>query len=779
MAHRVAYLIGEERVAPWRILAVTFTNKAARELRERCERLVPGSAGSLQVFTFHGFCARVLRQDGEYVGLKPGFTIYDEDDQLRTMKRVLGDLQVDTKQVKPSGVLARISDAKNNMIGPETFAERIETYHDEVAARAYARYQAALQKANAADFDDLLLKVFSLFSDHPEALSKYQDRYRHLLVDEFQDTNPLQFEVARLLAASHRNICVVGDPDQSIYSWRHADPTNLHEFLRVWPDAKVVTLDQSYRSSQTILSAADSVISNNPHRLEKFLWTENVHGAPVAVTEAYDEDEEARMVLDEIQRLAEKDGIPRGEVAVMYRINAQSRAMEVACNRQGVAYRLVGGVKFYDRAEVKDVLAYLRLVSNPADDAALGRIINTPSRGISERTVAELRRAAISTDSTMLDVVFASQDEAGAGRGPLKLELGARALSALSVFGDLEKRLIEQSMVLQPTELIDLVLERTGYLRMLKDDAERGAERTENVAELRGTAGQFAESQAGTDPRENLAAFLENVALVSDVDDMDRQTGTPRGAAARLQSSPQPSPSNLIFSPLKGESQGEGETPAEKAEGRSPASPITLITLHQAKGLEFDAVFIIGMEEGLLPHSRSLEDPAQLQEERRICYVGMTRARKRLYLLHAFQRSFRGSRMASEPSRFLAEIPQALISARAMRNLGRRGGIVPDPVAAKRAATTPGPKVTSKQKLALSPGDRVRHQLFGDGVVVSAKEVREDVEVTVAFAGKGVKKLLLSFAPLEKVSVAARHDPSNPAPQVAEPELDGPRPDGV
>jgi DNA helicase-2/ATP-dependent DNA helicase PcrA len=533
----------------------------------------------------------------------------------------------------------------------------------------------------------------------------------------------------------------VGDPDQSIYSWRHADPTNLHEFLRVWPDAKTVTLDQSYRSSQTILSAADAVISNNPGRLEKDLWTENGEGLPVAVAEAYDEDEEARLVLDEVQRLVERDGIPRREIAVMYRINAQSRAMEVACNRLGVPYRLVGGVKFYDRAEVRDVLAYLRLVSNPADDAALDRVINVPPRGISERTVAELRRVAVTKDMTMLDVVFAAQDEAGAGRGPLGLALQTRALSAVTAFGDLMKRLIEQSMVLQPAELVDLVLERTGYLQTLKDDEERGDERLENVRELRGTAEQFAGSQGVADPRENLAAFLENVALVSDVDEMER----PEPAA----------PSSA----LKGGSDGE---------------PITLITLHQAKGLEFDAVFIIGMEEGLLPHSRSLEDPSQLQEERRISYVGMTRARKRLYLLHAFQRSFRGSRMASVPSRFLAEIPPSLISVRAIRNLGRRGGTVPGPAAVKRAAAVPAPKVMSRPKLALSAGDRVRHELFGDGVVVSSKEDRGDVEVTVAFAGKGVKRLLLSFAPLEKVSVSRRDDSHNPLPEVADPDPGGP-----
>lgn len=750
MAHRVAYLIGHENVPPWRILAVTFTNKAARELKERCEKLASGSAGQLQVFTFHGFCARVLRQDGEFLGLKPEFTIYDVDDQTRTMKRILEDLQVDTKQTTPSSVLNRISDAKNRMMSPEMFAERTDTYKDEVVARAYSRYQAALFNANAVDFDDLLLKVFTLLNEHPDVLVKWQDRYRYFLIDEFQDTNPLQFEVARLLASRERNICVVGDPDQSIYSWRHADPTNLHEFLRVWPDAKVVTLDQSYRSSQTILAAADAVISKNSGRLEKNLWTENGKGMPVALAEAYDEDEEARLVLDEAQRLVEKEGIPRREIAVMYRINAQSRAMEVACNRQGVPYRLVGGVKFYERAEVRDVLAYLRLVSNPADAAALDRIINTPSRGISERTVAELRRTSIVNNLTMLEAVFASQDEAGAGRGPLNMDLPARALKAVGMFGDLMKRLIEQSLVLQPTELIDLALDRTGYLTLLKDDQEKGEERTENVRELRGTAEQFTESQGGADPRENLASFLENVALVSDVDGMDRPGRRRVGV----------DPTTSVLSPSDGEI--------------SKSDPITLITLHQAKGLEFDAVFIVGMEEGLLPHSRSLEDPAQLQEERRICYVGMTRARKRLYLLNAFQRSFRGSRMASSPSRFLAEIPGALVSRRVVRNMGRQGNVLPDPVAVKHAASIPAPKVMSKPKLALASGDRVRHAMFGDGVVVSAREVRDDIEATVAFAGKGVKKLLLSFAPLEKVSVVKRDDPHNPLPEVAEPGLDGP-----
>ncbi len=766
MAHRVAYLIGHEGVAPWRILAVTFTNKAARELRERCERLVggeeveshpspqpspargegvkgelsPAERGgderggrrriALQVFTFHGFCARVLRQDGERVGLKSGFTIYDDDDQERVMKRVLEDLDADKKQFPPIGVLHAISDAKNRMLGPEQVIARVQSYRDEVIARAYPRYEAALAKANAADFDDLLLKVFHLFQGHPDALARFQDRYQHLLVDEFQDTNPLQFEVARMLAARHRNICVVGDPDQSIYSWRHADPTNLHEFLRVFPDAKVVTLDQSYRSTQTILSAADAVITNNAGRLDKKLWTENPQGAQVALAEAYDEDEEARLVLDEVDRLVAKDGINPRDVAVMYRINAQSRALEVACNRRGLPYRLVGGLKFYDRAEVKDVLAYLRMASNPADDSAVERIINTPPRGISERTVSELRRAAIAPNVPLLDMVFSLQERGGQASPVLQ----PRAAGAVAAFADLAKRLIEQSMTLQPADLIDLVLDRSGYLQSLRDDEDRGDERTENVRELRGTAELFAFDQPGADPRQALAAFLENVALVSDVDLMDSPV--------------------RANSPSYGEGQSAGERAnwaPRQARGDAQA-PITFITLHQAKGLEFDAVFIIGMEEGLLPHSRSLESEQDLQEERRICYVGMTRARRRLYLLHAFQRSFRGSRMPSAPSRFLAEIPPALLSVRSIRNTGRRANLVPDPMAVKRAAEVPAARVMSRPKLALSPGDRVRHELFGDGVVVSAKEVRGDTEVTVAFAGKGVKRLMLAFAPLERVS---------------------------
>ena len=714
MAHRVAYLIEERDVAPWRILAVTFTNKAARELRDRCESLVPESADALQVRTFHSFCAQVLRTFPESAGLEPGYSIYDEDDQARTVRRVLDEFEIDPKQFPPRVLLGAISNAKNRMVGPEAFASSTETYRQEVAARVYERYEAALKSANSVDFDDLLLKVFLVLEGNSDLRAQYQDRYEYLLVDEFQDTNPLQFHIARLLSGAHRNICVVGDPDQSIYSWRNADPTNLVDFQSTYPDAKVVTLDQSYRSTQLILAAADSVITNNETRLEKELWTENERGRPVAVAEAYNEEEEARLVLDEVAKLSDTEDVPRGEMAVMYRINAQSRAMEVACNRRGMPYRLVGGVKFYQRKEIRDTLSFLRLAHNPADDAALERIINVPARGISERTMVELRRVAQANDVPLLDVVFTLDGDPEAapddGDGGYDVVLNTRARNSVVRFAGLMKRLIEQSLSLQPPELIDLALERSGYARWVLTDKERGDERMDNLKELRGSSEQFAveRSTAGVaDARELLGDFLQNVALVSDVDSLD------------------------------------------DANGRGDA--ITLITLHQAKGLEFDAVFMLGMEEGLLPHSRSIEDPAQLEEERRLCYVGMTRARRHLYMLRAFRRNLRGSNVAGIASRFLAELPESVVTRSRVRGM-RSSPDVTERLRAREVAVMPAPRVAPRPRTLYEPGDRVRHDHFGEGVVVSAREQRGDTEVTVAFEGQGIKRLMLNFAPLTKVS---------------------------
>ena len=738
MAHRVAYLVRHLHAKPWRILAVTFTNKAARELRERCESLVPELVDSftaqvLPVRTFHSFCALVLRRKPEHAGLEPGFSIYDDDDQHRTMRRTLEDLKIDPKRFPPRSILNTISSAKNSMIGVEQFASTVETYGEEVVARLYEGYERALHAANAVDFDDLLLKVFQLLSSQQDVLEEYQNRYEYLLLDEFQDTNPLQFHIARLIAERHRNICVVGDPDQSIYSWRHADPANISEFQRLYPDATIVTLDQCYRSTQLILEAADSVIANNSERLEKHLWTENIRGEPVAIAEAYDENEEARLILDEIGKLDEED-IKRGEIAVMYRINAQSRAMETACNQRGVPYRLVGGLKFYQRKEVKDLICFLRLVNNPADDAALERIINVPARGIGQRTVDELRRVARENGVPLLDVTMSLQGNGNEaltnGAAPYRVQLKTRAINAVSEFAGLMRLLIQQSMTLQPRQLMGLVLERSGYLDSVKEDMERGEEKMENLQELLGSAEQFAiDNGAGPEyePRELLSEFLENVALVSDVDTMDR----------------------------------DGDL----------GDAITLITLHQAKGLEFDAVFMIGLEEGLLPHSRSMEDPSQVEEERRLCYVGMTRARKRLYMLGAFQRNARRN-LAGEPSRFLQEIPESAVTRQRIRGM-RRGQRIDEPAAIKRAAAVPAAHSAARPRAQYSPGDQVKHAHFGKGVVISSRDFRGDAEVTVAFDGQGIKRLMLNFAPLSKLVTAEEGEPP-PRVEKIDPVLDIP-----
>ncbi|KAA1304810.1 MAG: hypothetical protein EGP04_02290, partial [SAR202 cluster bacterium] len=697
MAHRVAYLIGVTGVSPWKILGVTFTNKAARELLERCERLVGLGSNELQVRTFHGFCARVLRSDGENVGLQSDFTIYDSDDQARVIRRILEDIDIDPKQFPPRSVLGVISDAKNNLQSPEQLSKRTETYRDEVMSRIYEAYEAALHRANAVDFDDLLSKTYTLLEGHPEILEKYQQRYEYLLVDEFQDTNPLQFQVARLLALKSRNICVVGDPDQSIYSWRHADPSNLTDFQSTFNETKIVTLDQSYRSTQIILEAADSVIGNNDERMEKNLWTENDRGSRITVAEAYNEEEEARLVLQATVELQEKHGIDRNEIAVMYRVNAQSRAFEVTCNREGIPYRLVGGVKFYDRKEVKDILAFLSLIANPAADAALERVINVPARGISAKSLTELRRVALVNNVPILDVILDISRVKGGDEEPAAYgcTLATRALNSIATFGDLITRLIEQSMALDTTELIDLAVERTGYGSMLREDKERGEERMENLQELRASAEQF----SGSDERGQLTDFLENVALVSDVDGL----------------------------------QGGDDSEID-------ADAITLITLHQAKGLEYDAVFLVGLEDGMLPHSRSLEDPAQLEEERRLLYVGMTRARKRLYMFRAFQRRFHGQSGSQTASRFLLEIPESLVTIRDIRGHSRVADRIPDPMWTKRAASTPAPRPATRSADEFAPGEKVKHDVFGEGVVVSSSGSGSDTQVTVAFKGTGVKR---------------------------------------
>jgi DNA helicase-2/ATP-dependent DNA helicase PcrA len=688
ITHRIAYLVRLCGISPHRIVAMTFTNKAARAMREHLVNLLGTGAERLTCGTFHSFCAASLRRDGDHIGLDSNYVIYDSDDQAVLIKRAMEEGGVDPHRYPVRAIQNIISQAKSNLLDPAGFAPTVASYYEEVALRVYERYQGLLNQNNAVDFDDLLMRMVHLLQQAPEVLERYSSRYIHLLVDEFQDTNIAQYQLAKLLASKYRNVCVVGDPDQSIYSWRNADIRNILSFKQDYPDATVVNLAENYRSTQTILETARSLIAPNKSRIENELWTNREQGPSVEVQEGHTEEEEAHMVVREVDRLVKEEGMGLADCAVMYRINAQSRALEEACIRYGTQYRIIGGVRFYQRREVKDVLAYLRILVNPYDEVSLARIINVPRRGIGTQTIDEVSRWAKSRNLPMYAALQAMVAEAGddGAQSPL----APRALAVLELFVALIDGLSREAETAGAVELVDMVLERTGYRRYLAE-GENTEERLENIMELRG---QAAEAQE-TDPEGELAAFLERVALVSDVDGLDETTDA-----------------------------------------------LTLITLHQAKGLEFPVVFIVGMEEGLLPHSRSIDDPQQLEEERRLCYVGVTRAEQRLYLYRAFRRRLMGVTMPCAPSRFLMDIPGHLIAqveqpagpAWAWRN--QRG-------AAGTAVAEPAP---------FKAGERVLHGRFGEGVVVSCKVSGDDHEVTVAFkGGQGVKRLLSSLAGLEKV----------------------------
>jgi DNA helicase-2/ATP-dependent DNA helicase PcrA len=689
IAHRVAYLIKVWGISPYHILAVTFTNKAAREMKERLYQLLGSSVDDLTLGTFHATCARILRRDGARIGVDSRFVIYDDDDQLALVKRSLQELDLDPKRYLPRVLLSAISAAKSRLIAPGDYVTG--SYFDEVVQRVYERYQHLLGESKALDFDDLLMKAVQLFRQCPEVLSQYQQRYYHVLIDEFQDTNVAQYALARQLAGGHRNICVVGDPDQSIYSWRFADMRNILSFERDYPDARVVYLEQNYRSTKTILEVAQHVISANSRRKEKGLWTENEPGVPVVIAEAYTEQEEAQSVVFEVDKLTSQGPLRRGDCAVMYRTNAQSRAIEEAFIRYGMPYRLVGGTRFYERREVRDVIAYLRLVHNPYDSVSLLRIVNVPPRGIGRRTIEELSQWA---KGLSLPVYAALQTLADEGE---KSPFSPRSAKALTGFLAMLNELIEKSRELNIVELFDAVVERSGYKEYVLD-RDDGEDRWDNVLELRTVANDYRHLA----PEESLSAFLEGVALVSDVDSYD-----------------------------------------EKMDA------VTLITLHAAKGLEFPVVFIVGVEEGLLPHHRSFDDAAQMEEERRLCYVGITRAKERLYLVRAFRRSLMGSTAPTLPSRFLMDIPSHL-------------AVTPDSRGAAEEAVTP----TLATKAPFNAGDRVHHAMFGEGIVVKCVATKDDQEVTVAFKGEaGVKRLLLSLAPLEHTQQApgeGREQPRDP-----------------
>ncbi len=693
ITHRIAYLVKVVGVNPHRILAVTFTNKAAKELKERLAELVGDRAKELSVGTFHAVCARILRTDGAAIGIKPEFVIYDADDQLSLVKRAIAALgNIDSKQFTPNSILNHISAAKSTMITPAEYLERGRSYFEEVVQRVYAKYEKSLAECSALDFDDLLLKTVQLFQTNPEILAKYQSRYIHVQVDEFQDTNLVQYEFMKLISAKYRNVCVVGDPDQSIYSWRSADIRNILNFEKDFKDARIVKLEQNYRSTKNILDLATHVIAANKQRKQKDLWTENEAGVPTVVMETYTEQEEAQYVVNEIDAAMRKGEARPKDFAVMYRTNSQSRVLEEAFIRYGISYRLAAGTRFYERREIKDMLSYLRLISNPDDSVSLRRIINVPGRGIGDRAIEELGMYASSLGSSDY---HALQLLGTVTESPLT----PRARSVLAVFAEIMQGLVAMSKEAKLVDLLDETVTRSGYRKYLETQPD-GDERLENIMELRTVAQDYNDLPPG----QALSAFLEGVSLVSDLDSLE--TGS---------------------------------------------DAVTLITLHQAKGLEFPIVFIIGMEEGILPHYRSKDDPAQMEEERRLAYVGITRARRKLYLVRSFRRTLMGSTTMNPPSRFLEGIPPKLVTTK-----NQWAGATTPKAAEATWQRGPAPGSSTvvptpvKTTTDLKGGDHVLHAQFGEGTVVSVRPVRDDIEVTIAFQGS-VKRLLLSIAKIVKM----------------------------
>ena len=680
ITHRVAYLVRGCGVNPHHIMAVTFTNKAAREMKERLEQLLGWEIEALTLGTFHAICARILRREGKATGLDAGFVIYDDEDQLNLIKQSLREVNLDPKQYAPRALQSAISAAKSRLISPKGYAQQIQSYFEEIVQRVYQHYQQLLNQSGAVDFDDLLMKTVELFRNHLQILNRYQSRYLHILVDEFQDTNIAQYMLIKQLAGKRHNICVVGDPDQSIYSWRFADLRNILSFEKDYPEAKVVFLEQNYRSTKTILEVASDVISANVQRKPKNLWTENEAGSPVAIIESYSEEEEAQSVVNEIEKLISQEQISLKDCAVMYRVNAQSRVLEETFMRYGMPYKLVGGTRFYRRQEIKDIIAYLRVIHNPHDNVSLTRIINVPGRGIGQGTLNKLRAWARPHDTSLYDSLKQVVEER---------TLSSRITQALTGFVALIDELMVKSHELNLAELLDEILEHIEYREYLLEK-EDGEERWENIMELRSVAKEY----SGLNPEEALATFLEKVSLVADIDELD-----------------------------------------EKADA------VTLITLHQAKGLEFPVVFIVGMEEGILPHRRSFDDPEEMEEERRLCYVGMTRAEKRLYLLRSYRRSLFGGSV-NPASRFLQDISPHLVTTKGLWEEERLG------LPATVYSQSP---INSLSTLELKVGDWVHHSKFGDGIVMDCIPDRGDRVVTVAFKEAGVKKLLLSLAKLEKI----------------------------
>ncbi len=699
LTHRIAYLLGSMGVRPYQVLAVTFTNKAAREMENRLVGLLEGrTIGSplpdesprqveLPLMgTFHAACARILRREADHLPFQSNFVIFDSDDQLDLVKNAIKDLNLDEKLYRPPGVHAAISNAKNELLLPDDYP--VQNYRDEVVARVYRRYQELLLASNGLDFDDLLLWTAYLLEKEPIVRDKYARRYEHVLVDEFQDTNMAQYVLLKHLASVHHNLYVVGDVDQSIYGWRGADYRNVLRFERDYPDAQVILLEQNYRSTQNILDAAMGVIDRNPHRTPRRLFTDRGEGQKINLYEAYDDRAEAAFVVDSISSLVGSNSAQPGDFAVMYRTNAQSRVLEEAFLHAKLPYKLVGAQRFYGRREIKDVIAYLRLVHNPSDEVSLTRVINTPPRGVGNKSVLALRtqaqRLKLSPGALLLEL--------GRNSNGQDLEaLPVRMAGPLANFGRLLAGWRDFAAGATPLSLMDRVLSDINYQPYLDDGSDEGHDRWENVTELRRLAAEF--QQAG------LEAFLEQVALVSDQDTLDARASVP-----------------------------------------------TLLTLHAAKGLEFSIVFIVGLNDGSLPHSRSFDDPDGMQEERRLFYVGITRAKDRLYLAYSQNRSLYGYSEPIEPSRFLEDIPAHLINE---MQPARSGGYSHrNAYQNERWQAPPTPRVSSTQAR-FRPGLRVMHNVWGEGMVLNSRLQDDDEIVDIFFESVGLKRVAASLAKLE------------------------------
>jgi DNA helicase II / ATP-dependent DNA helicase PcrA len=711
ITYRIAHLIRERGVPPGSILAVTFTNKAANEMRQRVERLLRMPLAGLWISTFHSSCVRILRQHIDLLGHRKQFVIYDETDRSSLIKTCLQDLRIDDRQYQPRAVIGRISSLKNNLTGPEQFERDGAGFgFDEAVSRTYSLYDQRLQEAGGVDFDDLLMLSVRLFERHPGVLGSYQQLFRHILIDEYQDTNRAQYRLVRLLTGRHQNLCVVGDDDQSIYKFRGADITNILNFEKDYPETVIIKLEQNYRSTEHILGAAGAVVSRNLGRKGKTLWTQRRGGDKVLCYTAVDEKDEARFICRNIQAFAD-DGRQLSEFAVLYRTNAQSRALEDALRQQGVPYRIFGGLRFYDRKEIKDVIAYLRVLHNPADAVSLRRIINVPARGIGDTTIEKLERLAQGSGATLYD----------AARDPQAAGIATAAARKLGEFTGILDRLRSELPGIALTDLVRKVIEETGYVKALEEERTIEARvRLENLNELLTATEDFTEQNREA----TLAAFLDQVALITD---MEQQ------------------------------SAGEGR-------GRSTANSVTLMTLHNAKGLEFPVVFLAGMEEGLFPHSRSAESEEELEEERRLCYVGMTRAKERLILTHATERRLYGYPQANLVSRFVEEIPGELIEREGTLSrtaaAGRRyvtwdeadASLRPAPPRRDEARQAPlGKQLRSSDASPYYNGAVVKHAKFGIGTVQRSEGAGDDLKISVSFPGHGVKMLAVKYANLEVI----------------------------